>query len=49
MNPVQIEKSIRANLGRNQQTLKELREILGEEAYASMVKKLPKELQSVIQ
>jgi len=47
MNPVQIEKSVRANLARNQQTLKELKDILGPEAYDRMIKKLPKELQSV--
>ncbi len=47
MNPVQIEKSVRANLERNKKTLAELKEILGPEAYASMVKKLPKELQGV--
>ena len=49
MNPIQIEKSVRANLARNKETLKELREVLGPEAYANMVKRLPKELQEAIQ
>ena len=48
MNPVQIEKSVRANLARNRETLNELRAIMGEEAFNAMVKKLPKELQSVV-